>query len=144
MAATKSAGSSEVSLTQRGDTITLTGNGIPDHLVGSFPNSGNPNRITEQKVTLRIPADPDEARRTTALAFRWSFGVSLDGQGTQVMVQDCGEDAAYLFAFEGGVWKEKAKFDGCNTSLSGNSIVNQSVLSGRLPRFREYEVVAAL
>ncbi|KAL9187550.1 hypothetical protein ACHAXT_001653 [Thalassiosira profunda] len=54
------------------------------------------------------------------------FGVGLDGQGNQVMVQDCGEDAAYLFSFEGGVWKEKAKFNGCNTSMSGNSMVSQS------------------
>ena len=30
----------------------LTGNGIPNHEVGTFPNSNNPNTISEQNVNM--------------------------------------------------------------------------------------------
>lgn len=33
-------------------------NGIPDHDIGVFPNSGNPNRISEQKYKYKIPLNP--------------------------------------------------------------------------------------
>ena len=54
------------------------------------------------------------------------FGISMDGRGTEVMVQDCGDDSSIFFSYEGGVWKDKAKFEGCNTALSGSTIVAQS------------------
>ena len=37
---------------------TLQANGIPDHLVGRFPNAGNPNRISEQSVRFSMPLTP--------------------------------------------------------------------------------------
>ena len=33
-------------------------NGIPDHEIGTFPNPGNPNRISEQKYNYKIPLNP--------------------------------------------------------------------------------------
>ena len=33
-------------------------NGIPDHEIGTFPNPGNPNRMTEQKYNYKIPLNP--------------------------------------------------------------------------------------
>ncbi len=33
-------------------------NGIPDHAIGTFPNPGNPNRISEQKYNYKIPLNP--------------------------------------------------------------------------------------
>ena len=33
-------------------------NGIPDHETGTFPNHGNPNRISEQKYNYKIPLNP--------------------------------------------------------------------------------------
>jgi hypothetical protein len=77
--ATQTAGTSEVSFTQSGNTIKITGNGIPDHLVGRFPNRGNPNRISEQNISYSIPASPKIARRVTDLELGWSFGISLHG-----------------------------------------------------------------
>jgi len=54
------------------------------------------------------------------------FGISIDGKGKDALVRDCGDDVAYLFSYADGVWKEKAKFKGCNASISGNQIVAQS------------------
>ncbi|KAL7541173.1 hypothetical protein ACHAWF_006874 [Thalassiosira exigua] len=54
------------------------------------------------------------------------FGTSIDGEGGQVLVRDCGDDKSYLFALEDGEWKEKATLHGCNASISGNSILLQS------------------
>lgn len=45
-------------------TRYLTGNGIPDHEVGSFPNSGNPNTISEQAITENFPLTPTAAATT--------------------------------------------------------------------------------
>jgi hypothetical protein len=36
----------------------LVGNGIPDHAVGAFPNTNNPNKILEQKVSFSAPLKP--------------------------------------------------------------------------------------
>ena len=42
---------SKYSWSSDGTYRILTGNGIPNHEVGTFPNSNNPNRITEQNVS---------------------------------------------------------------------------------------------
>lgn len=36
----------------------LSGNGVPDHDVGRFPNQSNPNAITEQSVSASAPLNP--------------------------------------------------------------------------------------
>ena len=36
----------------------LTANGIPDHVVGQFPNLGNPNAISEQAVRFTVTTSP--------------------------------------------------------------------------------------
>mmetsp|Transcript_24030 Transcript_24030/g.43233 ORF Transcript_24030/g.43233 Transcript_24030/m.43233 type:complete len:897 (-) Transcript_24030:254-2944(-) len=61
------------------------------------------------------------------------FGIRLDGEGTNVMVADTADGTAvsYLFSLEGGVWKEKVKFDGL-AAFSGNSIVAHSPLDFQL------------
>ena len=42
-------------------TRTLSGNGIPDHDVGTFPNSGNPNTISTQSVSFSATLTPEMA-----------------------------------------------------------------------------------
>ena len=42
---------SKYSWSSDGTNRILTGNGIPNHEVGTFPNSNNPNRISEQGVS---------------------------------------------------------------------------------------------
>ena len=48
-------------------TRELTANGIPDHDVGTFPNSGNPNTISEQTVAASYTLDPSETTSATVL-----------------------------------------------------------------------------
>ena len=47
----------------------LGSNGIPAHLVGAFPNSGNPHTITEQNYDFKIPADPEPAHRVSPVHY---------------------------------------------------------------------------
>lgn len=78
VAATVDAGTNAVSISASGDTRTVTANGIPDHLVGQFPNRANPNRIATQQVSLDVPLNPTPSSRATS-AQGWVFGVSLNG-----------------------------------------------------------------
>lgn len=45
----------------------LTANGIPDHDVGTFPNSGNPNIISQQSVSVSYSLDPVQTDGVTTL-----------------------------------------------------------------------------
>ena len=63
----------------------IESNGVPQHLVGAFPNRGNPNRIAEQRNRFRLPLEPREAAEITPLipAGRGRpihvFGVGVNG-----------------------------------------------------------------
>ncbi len=41
-----------------GTTRTLIANGLPNHVVGTFPNAGNPNRITAQSINFSATLTP--------------------------------------------------------------------------------------
>ena len=49
---------SRYSWSSSGESRILRGNGIPNHEVGTFPNSGNPNRIREQSVNKNFTLCP--------------------------------------------------------------------------------------
>lgn len=66
-----------VSITVEGDERVIRSNGVPGHNTGSFPNRGNPNRISEQSHEYRIPANPKVADRMTPM--RGEFGVAING-----------------------------------------------------------------
>lgn len=53
-------------------------NGMPDHDTGSFPSRRNPNAITAQSYTFRMPAEPKVAEKTTPLGMH-PFGVAVNG-----------------------------------------------------------------
>ena len=40
---------------------SLTGNGLPNHAVGTFPNTGNPNTISAQTVSASMTLTPSKA-----------------------------------------------------------------------------------
>lgn len=48
-------------------TRQLSANGIPDHDVGEFPNSNNPNTISEQTVSASYTLEPSETSAATEL-----------------------------------------------------------------------------
>lgn len=61
-------------------TRDLDANGIPDHEVGTFPNSGNPNTISEQTVTASYTLAPELTTTATELGGpRGSTGYVLNG-----------------------------------------------------------------
>ena len=56
----------------------ITANGLPDHAPGQFPNQGNPNRISSQSYTFRIPLSPQTNSSLRRAQGAW-FGVALNG-----------------------------------------------------------------
>ena len=50
---------SRYSWTSDGIERVLSGNGIPNHEIGTFPNADNPNTITEQNVNKRFTLCPE-------------------------------------------------------------------------------------
>ena len=55
----------------------LTGNGIPNHVVGAFPNPGNPNRISERPVSFHATLAPHLMSGPAATAR--TIGFALNG-----------------------------------------------------------------
>ena len=73
-----------------GSKRVLASNGIPKHLVGTFPNQGNPHTITAQSYSFSIPTNPKPARVITPVhddqstgnqrgAPNRPFGIALNG-----------------------------------------------------------------
>ncbi len=61
-------------------TRTLKANGLPDHVVGAFPNADNPNTISAQSISVSLTVTPTE---TSAISPRVGPtdkpGVALNG-----------------------------------------------------------------
>ena len=68
----------KVAIKESGGYRTITSNGLPDHPPGIFPRKGNPNTVTAQNYTFRMPLKPVAAEKPTSSA-RWSFAVALNG-----------------------------------------------------------------
>lgn len=49
----------DVQITREGDQLCVTSNGSPDHDIGQFPNSGNPNSFAEQNLRVCVDATPE-------------------------------------------------------------------------------------
>ncbi len=58
------------------DIITVTGNGLPSHETGDFPNENNPNTISEQDVNKSLPRRPVYTGEVTDARV---FGITLGG-----------------------------------------------------------------
>lgn len=69
---------SHVEITVRNEYRYITSNGIPNHHHGDFPNRGNPNTISAQSYTFRMPAHPQMAESITPLGMN-PFGVAVNG-----------------------------------------------------------------
>jgi len=63
---------------QNTDTRTITANSIPEHKIGQFPNSGNPNTVSQQPKTYNIDLTPSKAS-TTKSAQGSAFGILFSG-----------------------------------------------------------------
>ena len=67
----------KVSITVEDDYRIVRSNSIPQHKVGKFPNEGNPNRMSEQKVDLKLPVNPTANQQSTPA--QKAVGVLLNG-----------------------------------------------------------------
>ncbi|MGB0134040.1 YHYH protein [Dokdonella sp.] len=65
-----------VAVSDNGAKTAITGNGIPDHTTGTFPNAGNPNTISGQVVAYEFSNTPTLTGIATDMQ---EFGVSLNG-----------------------------------------------------------------
>jgi len=63
-------------VTLKGDKRIIVSNALPNHEVGDFPNSGNPNTIRAQQIKHEIPLNPVYIGQS-----RWAreVGVALNG-----------------------------------------------------------------
>ena len=64
--------------TIEGSTRKITVNSVASHLVGGFPNPGNPNTIAAVQKSLEMPAEPAIAENTTSSKGS-AFGVMFSG-----------------------------------------------------------------
>ncbi len=71
---------SQYSSTIDGQWRILSSNAIAGHKTGAFPNPGNPNRISEQKLIIKIPAYPKLSSSTKQVKIPgWALnGVPFD------------------------------------------------------------------
>lgn len=67
-----------VSIRVEGDYRVISANGWPDHAPGAFPRRGNPNTVSPQNHTFRVPLKPAVAAAPSHRG-GWFFGVALNG-----------------------------------------------------------------
>ncbi len=67
----------------QGNTRTISINSIPDHMVGTFPNQGNPNTISEQSKSFTMTTAPQAAASVTN-GQGWVGGVLFSGVTIEV------------------------------------------------------------
>ncbi|MCB0917485.1 MAG: YHYH protein [Actinobacteria bacterium] len=53
-----SANNDNVDISYDDESIRIQGNGVPDFETGAFPNSGNPNSISEQDIDVTVTRNP--------------------------------------------------------------------------------------
>lgn len=76
-AATSAALTNRMKIIEKGGYRIIESNGIPVHKTGTFPNRGNPNRISEQRHEYRVTMKPKANDAPTPA--RGKFGVGLNG-----------------------------------------------------------------
>lgn len=69
---------SRVSIDEQAGYRVIQANGISQHKTGTFPNSGNPNGIAEQKHEYRVPLNPKIAGKVTQSRLG-EFGIAING-----------------------------------------------------------------
>lgn len=71
------AGENQVNITVQNGERCFLSNGIPDHQTGTFPNRGNPHKISEQNIKVCVSASPQKNNLITLV--RGTFGIAVNG-----------------------------------------------------------------
>lgn len=66
----------KTTVTLKGDTRVITTNAVPNHATGTFPNPGNPNAISAQNRTYKLPLEP---KYTGKIKRAREVGVAING-----------------------------------------------------------------
>lgn len=72
-------GKSNVAVSLEDNQRVIRVNSIPDHLVGQFPNRGNPHRIEQRELIFRMPVEPRPLEKPLDIRLGLNFGVGLNG-----------------------------------------------------------------
>ncbi|MBP7863373.1 YHYH protein [bacterium] len=72
------AATTNVQIYEQGIFRIIRSNGMPDHSTGAFPNAGNPNTMSEQSYTFRMPLRPKESGSSIEGGM-YPFGVAING-----------------------------------------------------------------
>lgn len=70
----------------QGSNTSISINAIPNHTVGTFPNAGNPNTISEQSYMFEIPLNPTKTNTATDTRI---FGVATSGAFFERETAEC-------------------------------------------------------
>jgi hypothetical protein len=68
-----------VVITVKGDVRTIETNAIPNHATGKFPGPGNPNAISAQKFSFKVPVNPKANDKPTKAQGPTTWGIALNG-----------------------------------------------------------------
>ena len=80
----------------------IKSNGVPTHLVGRFPNCGNPHAITRQKHSLSITLNPKIREEVTKLNSGWIFGIAVNGVPFEPLA------AEWFMGVRNSIWRYEA------------------------------------
>ncbi|MEO0894982.1 MAG: YHYH protein [Bacteroidota bacterium] len=89
----------EVKSQIEGNTRIISANGIPDHVVGAFPNRNNPNSIKPQHHVYKIPLYPQKAEKMTSLYTGEGMGIGMPAYFFGVALNGVKMDPPALEAF---------------------------------------------
>ncbi len=98
----------------------IQSNGIPNHSIGSFPNSGNPHTLSVQNIQYQIPLNPVKANSMTSLYSESGFGIGRPNYEFGVAINGIKLDPSAAEAFTNPETKEK-NFDWVKEALSVNN-----------------------
>jgi hypothetical protein len=68
----------QVSIKETGSQTCIQSNGLPNHASGQFPNKGNPNSISAQRISVCVTANPVRKSRANEIS-RGAIGIALNG-----------------------------------------------------------------
>lgn len=67
-----------ISINEQNGYRFIESDGLPDHTIGKFPNSGNPNAMSEQNHKFRVSLKPQKRSSPTSIGHA-DFGVAING-----------------------------------------------------------------
>jgi len=97
----------------------ITSNSIPSHAVGEFPTRGNPNTISPQDFSYKIPLTPKKTKQLTSVYSGEGFGIGRPSYEFGVAINGVNIEPSAMEAFENPNTGER-NFEWTKEALSTN------------------------